>query len=190
LGNHDFDRGVDGLVEVLPAAGFELVNANFDIDVPALHERVRPYRLKTVGGRRIGIFGLGVRFRNLVSPKLHRGLRYRDPIAAAREAVRRLREDHGAEAIVALSHLGYISSTEEPGDVDLAEAVDGIDVVIGGHSHTFLDPPHVVEKRNGHRTIIAQVGFAGTHLGRVDLRFGGSGVARAVSIALPIGVPV
>ena len=189
LGNHDFDNGVDGLVKALPSAGFEFVSANLDIDPPEMRKRVKPFTVRVVGGRRIGLFGLGVRFRGLVPKALHRGVRYREPVAAARAAVDKLRSAHGAEAIVALSHLGYFGYNGEPGDVDIAEAVQGIDVIIGGHSHTLLDQPHIVEKRNGQRTAVVQVGYAGTHLGRVDLRFsalvvGGREVAWAA--ALPV----
>jgi 5'-nucleotidase len=177
LGNHDFDKGVEALVSAMQKARFSFVSANYDIDAPGLRERVAPYEVRTVGGRRIGLFGLGVSFSGLVSGSLHAGVRYRPPVAAARTAVETLRTTQGVDAVVLLSHLGYFGHGNEPGDVELAEAVPGIDVIIGGHTHTFLDVPHVVTHRAGGQTAIVQVGSSGTHLGRVDLEFGAGGVA-------------
>lgn len=177
LGNHDFDKGVDALVSAMGKARFSFVSANYDIDAPSLRARVNPFEVRAIGGRRIGLFGLGVSFAGLVSGSLHAGVRYTAPVAAARAAVDTLRSTHGVDAVVLLSHLGYFGHGSEPGDVELAEAVPGIDVIIGGHTHTFLDAPHVVTHRTGGSTAIVQVGSSGTHLGQVDLLFGaGPGV--------------
>ncbi len=172
LGNHDFDRGVDGLLEALPAAGFTFVNSNFDIDVPVLRDAVKPYAIREVAGRRIGFFGLGVKFELLVAAAFHKGVRYREPVAVARQMVERLRRGLACDAVILISHLGYFGFESEPGDIDLATAVPGIDVIVGGHTHTFLDVAHVVTQKDGTQTSIVQVGSSGTHLGRVDLHFG------------------
>ncbi|MCK6569589.1 metallophosphatase [Myxococcota bacterium] len=172
LGNHDFDKGVDALVSAMTKARFAFVSANYDIDAPGLRARVVPHEVRTIGGRRIGLFGLGVSFAGLVSGSLHAGVRYQPPVATARATVDTLRQAHGVDAVVLLSHLGYFGHGAEPGDVELAEAVPGIDVIIGGHTHTFLDAPHVVRHRTGGQTAIVQVGSSGTHLGQVDLLFG------------------
>jgi 5'-nucleotidase len=181
LGNHDFDKGVDGLVSAMQKARFSFVCANYDIDAPGLRARVAPTEVRVVGGRRIGLFGLGVNFKNLVAASYHAGVRYLPPVPAATAAVKHLREVEGVDAVVALSHLGYFGHDDEPGDVELAEAVAGIDVVVGGHTHSFLDKPHVVDRKSGGRTHIVQVGFAGTHLGQVDLVFPASGPAQVAT---------
>lgn len=177
LGNHDFDKGVDGLVQAMLSAKFSFVCANFDIDDPGLRARVAPFEVREVGGRRIGLFGLGVSFKNLVSASLHAGVRYQSAVPAARAQVEKLRREHGVDAVVLLSHLGYFGHEGEPGDPELAEAVPGIDVIVGGHTHTFLDKPHVVGK-----THIVQVGSSGTHLGQVDLVFGAGGPSVAARV--------
>jgi 5'-nucleotidase len=185
LGNHDFDKGVDALVAAMAFARFSFLNANFDIDDPGLRSRVVPSEVRVVGGRRIGLFGLGVSFKNLVSAALHKGVRYRTPAPVARETVERLRRDEGVDAVVLISHLGYFGHDGEPGDVDLAEAVPGIDLIVGGHTHTFLEAPHWVRPKTPQACAIVQVGSSGTHLGQVDLVFGPAGprvVAQAHSV--------
>jgi 5'-nucleotidase len=185
LGNHDFDKGVDALVAAMAFARFSFLNANFDIDDPGLRGRVVPSEVRVVGGRRIGLFGLGVDFKNLVSASLHKGVRYRAPVPFAREAVERLRRSEGVDAVVLVSHLGYFGHNGEPGDVELAEAVPGIDVIVGGHTHTFLEAPHWVRPKTTQACAIVQVGSSGTHLGQVDLVFGPAGprvVAQAHSV--------
>ena len=175
LGNHDFDKGVDGLVAAMQYAKFDFVNANYDIDPPGLRARVKPYAVRVVGGRRIGLFGLGVSFKNLVASSYHAGIRYLDPVKASQAMVQKLRQDEGVDAVVLISHLGYYGHEEEPGDPELAQAVPGIDIIIGGHTHTFMAKPHVVSRPDGTATYITQVGFAGTHLGQIDLLFPATG---------------
>ena len=91
LGNHDFDKGVDGLVTAMQQARFSFVCANYDVDPPGLRARLAPHEVRVVGGRRIGLLGLGVSFKNLVAAGLHAGVRYREPVPVAREQVARLR---------------------------------------------------------------------------------------------------
>jgi 5'-nucleotidase len=185
LGNHDFDKGVEALVRAMQFARFSFLSANYDVDDAGLRARVTPYEVREVGGRRIGLFGLGVSFANLVAASLHKGVRYREPIPVARAMVETLRRDHGVDAVVAISHLGYFGHDAEPGDVELAEAVPGIDVIIGGHTHTFLEAPHWVRPATPTACAIMQVGSSGTHLGQVDLTFGVGGT-RVAARAHPI----
>ena len=168
LGNHDFDSGVDALVEAMAEARFPLLNCNFDCKgAPALGSRLRPWLVKDFPGVRVGLAGVGVDFNNLVSPKDHKGVDWRDPYASLRPVVQRLREKEKADLVVVLSHLGYDTKGERQDDLQLAKAVPGIDAIIGGHSHTFLDEPVRVATDQG-STVIFQVGFGGVNLGRMD----------------------
>lgn len=177
LGNHDFDNGVDGLVAMLPAAGFEFVSANYDVSGSALDGHVQPYAVREFGGVKVGIFGLGIAFEKLVLASLHEGVRYTDPVAAARTACRELR-GQGCALIICLSHLGYIySDPERPSDRTLAEAVPEIDLILGGHTHTFLDEAVVFERGRTGFTLVNQVGWGGMRLGRVDVAFDSVGDA-------------
>ncbi len=177
LGNHDFDNGVDGLVTMLPEAGFEFVSANYDVSGSALEERVRPWTIREFGGTRVGIFGLGIAFEKLVLPSLHEGVRHTDPIAAATTACRELR-DRGCSLVICLSHLGYdYSDAERPSDRVLAAAVPEIDLILGGHTHTFMDEAEVFGQGRTGFTVVNQVGWGGMRLGRVDVTFDRAGQA-------------
>ncbi len=177
LGNHDFDNGVDGLVSMLPEAGFEFVSANYDVSASALAGHVRPYTIREFDGVKVGIFGLGIAFENLVLASLHEGVRYTDPIEAARTACRELR-DQGCSLVICLSHLGYrYADPDRPSDRTLAETAPDIDLILGGHTHTFLDEAVVFGRgRAGSQgetgfTVVNQVGWGGMRLGRVEVTF-------------------
>ena len=171
LGNHDFDNGVDGLVAMLPEAGFEFVSANYDVSGSALAGHVEPYTIRKFGGVEVGIFGLGIAFEKLVLASLHEGVVYTDPVAAAREACRELR-DRGCSLVICLSHLGYrYGDPARPSDRTLAAAVPEIDLILGGHTHTFLDEAEVFGQGRSGFTLVNQVGWGGMRLGRIDVSF-------------------
>lgn len=185
LGNHDFDNGVDGLVSMLPHAAFDFVSANYDATGSPLAPHLRPHVVRSLGGVKVGIFGLGIAFEQLVLPTLHAGVQYTDPIIAATQQVETLR-NAGCQLVVCLSHLGYNYREDKVSDTDLAQAVPGIDLVLGGHTHTFLDAPDVY-KHHEASTIVNQVGWAGMRLGRIDVIFGRDGQQRRwYSSAYPI----
>jgi 5'-nucleotidase len=168
IGNHDLDNGVDGLVAMLPHASFPFVSANYDVSDSALAAHIKPWTIREVGGVRVGIFGLGIAFEGLVLPSNHRGVRYTDPFAAARTAVGDLR-DRGCSLIVCLSHMGHRHRGSRPSDTVLAQEVSGIDLVLGGHSHTFMESPDIYLRSDGGQCLIHQVGWGGMRLGRIDV---------------------
>ena len=177
LGNHDFDNGVDGLVAVLPEAGFEFVSANYDVSGSALAGHVEPYTIREFGGVRVGIFGLGIAFEKLVLASLHEGVVHADPVAAARTACRALRIQ-GCSLVICLSHLGYrYGDPARPSDLSLAAAVPDIDLVLGGHTHTFMDAAEVFKRGRSGFTLVNQVGWGGMRLGRIDVAFDTAGRA-------------
>jgi len=176
LGNHDFDNGVEGLAAMMPHADFQFVSANYDVAGSSLEPFVRPYVIRDVGGIKVGIFGLGIAFEGLVLATLHQGVRHRDPFQAAHRMVEELRS-RGCELVICLSHLGHRYRDERPSETLLAQRVPGIDLILGGHSHTFLDEPEVFEHPGHGRTLVNQVGWAGLRLGRIDVVMG-AGEAR------------
>ena len=180
LGNHDFDNGTDGLVEMMPHATFEFVSANYEISDPGLAERVRPYTIRELGEMRVGIFGLGIDFHALVLPELHQGVTYTDPAGAARRVSEELR-NRGCHLVICLSHLGYRYDSDRPSDTDLANLAPEVDLILGGHTHTFMDTPDVYRAGETGLTMVNQVGFAGIRLGRIDVSFGPSGQVTAAS---------
>lgn len=188
LGNHDFDNGVDMLVKAMesmermdhPNPPFPFVNCNFDFKgAPGLGKRVRPYLVRDFPGIRVGITGVGVAFAGLVAPRNHEGVTWRDPFESLRPVVKHLREVEKADLVVVLSHLGYQMLDSDFDDLRLPAHVPGVDAVIGGHSHTFLDTPTRVPQTLG-ETLVFQVGFGGVNLGRMDFAVAG-GQPRAAS---------
>jgi 5'-nucleotidase len=179
LGNHEFDNGVDALAGMMRFADFEFVSANYGVGATPLERRVRPSTILQKGGVRIGVFGLGAAFAGLVVPSRHQGVTHHEPVVAARATARNLRA-RGCELVICLSHIGYRA------DTILAPQVPEIDVILGGHSHTFLDQPDVYPHAGG-RTLVTQMGFAGIRLGRLDLTFDRRGrPERFLSQAYPI----
>ena len=176
LGNHDFDNGVGGLVEVMPHATFDFVSANYDVSGSPLQPHVRPWVIQEREGLKVGIFGLGIAFEGLVLASLHQGVRYTDPYAAARRAVAELRA-RGCAFVICLSHLGYRYRGDTPSDTTLAQEVGGIDLILGGHTHTFMDEPDVYTQADGSQTVVNQVGWGGMRLGRIDVLLGPGGRA-------------
>ena len=187
LGNHEFDNGVDGLVSMLEHAGFPLVCANYEIDDPRLARHVEPWRIREVDDLRIGIFGLGIDFRGLVLDHNHEGVRYTDPLAAARQAVDVLRHDEACDLVVCLSHLGHEYRGDRPSDLRLATEVPGLDIVLGGHTHTFLDAPVLHTHPDGSSTLVHQVGWGGVRLGRIDVTFEERGVVAVGGTGYTVG---
>jgi 5'-nucleotidase len=180
LGNHDFDNGVNHLAEMMPHADFEFVSANYDVEGTSLVQHVNPFTIREVDGVKIGIFGLGIDFSGLVMPALHEGVSYLDPAIVAKSTVDALR-GQGCHLVVCLSHLGHRYNRDQVSDTSLASEVAGIDVILGGHTHTFLDEPEVVASPGGWTTLINQVGFAGIRLGRIDITVDAEGRPRSYS---------
>lgn len=172
LGNHDFDLGAEWLLTAIERyAKFSFCSANLQFSQAAAQKQIRPYILRTIGGRKLGFFGLGIRCEGLIPTHLWRGVHYLDPIAVSRKMVQLLRGYHQCDAVIALSHLGFVGYRSEPGDMDLAKQVRGIDLIVGGHTHTFLSTPKRISNPFQEQTHIVQVGHSGVWLGQVDLHF-------------------
>src|SRR5690606_9686465 len=125
----------------------------------SLSNRIKNFIIKEVNGVRIGIFGLGVDFKGLVLEQNHEGLTYRDPISVAKGISRNLKHYLKCDYVICLSHIGYTYEDDRVSDLRLAKEVDSIDLIIGGHTHTFLEEPTLITKPNGKQVIINQVGF-------------------------------
>jgi 5'-nucleotidase len=170
LGNHEFDNGVEALAKALSFANFDIVSANYDVKGTVLEQRVKRYVVKTVAGIRVGLFGLGVSPVALITPDNFKGVTYIDPVVAARDVVKKLREEERCALVVCMSHLGY-NADAKSGDSFVASQVDGIDFIASGHTHTFMKEPVTQTQPCGAKTTIFQVGKSGIYVGRVDFTF-------------------
>ena len=181
IGNHDFDGGIENLATQLKHADFPLLAANYDFRATPLQDRIAPYRVFERGGIRVGVFGLGIELQGLVPQSLYGATVYQDPIERGNATALHLRTRQKCDLVVCLSHLGYRYRDDKVSDVVLAGSSRHIDLILGGHTHTFLDQPVTVANVEGEPVIINQVGFAGLRLGRLDLTFPGGGARRCVA---------
>ena len=170
IGNHDFDNGLEGLLAQMPHAKFEFVSANYDFKNTVLDSFVKPYKIFKKDGIKIGVFGLGIELQGLVDAKLYKETKYNNPIETAQEMARILKEEQKCDVIICLSHLGfkYKDEPNRPSDINLARKTKNIDLIIGGHTHTFLDKPVIEKNADGKEVLINQVGCYGINLGRID----------------------
>jgi len=171
FGNHDFDNGLEGLQKQLPNAGFPFLIANYDFSKTPLAGRFQPYKIFEKAGHRIGVFGLGIELSGLVADKNFGATQYLDPVTKAKEMVSQLRGPEHCDMVICLSHLGYKYESAKIDDRKLAAQVSGIDLILGGHTHTFMDAPEPITSPNGRATLINQVGWSGINLGRLDYTF-------------------
>ncbi len=171
LGNHDFDNGIDGLVKQLPNANFPFLSANYDVSNTALSGHTLPYKTFNKNGIKIGVFGLGIELDGLVDPKLYKDTLYIDPIRIANEQSNLLKNKLNCDLVICLSHLGYSYNSKKVSDRVLAQESSNIDLIIGGHTHTFLKEPKSIENKEGREVLINQVGFGAIKLGKIDFYF-------------------
>jgi 5'-nucleotidase len=173
IGNHDFDNGVNGLLAQLPHAKFDFLSANYDFSNTVLDAFVKPYKVFKKDGIKIGVFGLGVELNGLVDKNLYKETKYLDPIEIAQDMSRILKEKEKCDLVICLSHLGYHykNFTEKVSDLNLAKATKDIDLIIGGHTHTFLPKPTIAKNSIGENVLVNQVGCYGINLGKIDFYF-------------------
>lgn len=174
IGNHDFDNGVDGLAAQMPHASFEFVSANYDFKNTPMDGFVKPFKIFNKNGIKIGVFGLGIELQGLVDKKMYKETIWQNPVETAQDMVRILKKENKCDLVICLSHLGYKYSKEDSdkiSDLKLAELTKDIDLIIGGHTHTFLNKPTIAKNLDGKEVLVNQVGCYGINLGRIDFYF-------------------
>ncbi|HEY3389652.1 MAG TPA: metallophosphatase [Prolixibacteraceae bacterium] len=168
LGNHEFDNGLEGIRSQLKFAGFPFINSNYDFSDTILAGMTLPYKIFRTGGIKVGVYGLGIELQGLVDSKNYGKTRYNDPLQTALKMEKMLREEHDTDLIICLSHLGYSYKDKTVSDKVIASQTLHTDLIIGGHTHTFLDKPDLILNKSGKEVVVNQVGFGGLILGRVD----------------------
>jgi len=168
MGNHDFDNGIDGFVKQLKYANFPFLNCNYKVAGTKLEDVLIPHKIFTKGGTRIGVYGVGIELKGLVPDSLCVGVTYLDPIKASNDTAKYLKEEKHCDLIVCLSHLGFEYQSDKVSDIILAKHSEHIDLILGGHTHTFLETPYQVINIKGEVVNILQTGWAGINLGKID----------------------
>jgi 5'-nucleotidase len=171
MGNHDFDNGVEGFAKQLPHANFPILNSNYDFTDTAMEGKTKPYQIFKKDGIRIGIYGLGIELNGLVNQREYGNTKFLDPVENALKMEKFLKFDQKCDLVICLSHLGYKYKENKVSDVLMAQKTYHTDLIIGGHTHTFLKTPDSVRNLSGTETLVNQVGFAGINLGRIDFSF-------------------
>lgn len=168
IGNHEFDYGLENMARLFEEANFPIVCANYDFSATILKDLVKPYIVVRHEGLKIGVFGLGAKLSGLVSEKNVKGVKYLDPIAVSKDVVKTLREKEKCDLVICLSHLGW-KLFNDIDDNQLVAAVSGIDLVLGGHSHTYMNELEYVKDPQGKNVPVDQNGKHGIFIGKLEL---------------------
>lgn len=171
LGNHDFDLGVDNISKQMPHANFSFVCGNYDFSNTSLNEKILPYKIFKKDGIKVGVFGIGIELAGLVDKKNYGEIRYQDPILRAQTIASLLKHEKKCDYVICLSHLGYMYPNKKVCDMDLSSQTSNIDLIIGGHTHTFLEEPKLLGNAEKKQMHVTQVGWAGIWVGRIDVYF-------------------
>ena len=171
MGNHDFDGGIDGFQKQMPHADFPFLISNYDFSNTVLEGRTQKFKIFQAGNIKIGVFGLGIELNGLVPQTLYKETVYLDPISVGNQMAKDLKDREGCDFVICLSHLGYKYRNSKVSDVQLAKQSANIDVILGGHTHTFMYEPDIVLNKNQEEVVINQAGWAGIMLGRLDIYF-------------------
>ncbi len=173
MGNHDFDNGLEGFKKVLPNAKFPFLCSNYDFTDTILEGETKPYKIFNKNGIKVGIFGVGIQLEGLVGKKSYGETKYLDPVETAQHYADKLKKEKKCDLVICLSHLGfdYRDSPNKVSDKILASKTDNIDLILGGHTHTFLKEPQSFANKGGKNVLVNQVGWAGLLLGKVDFYF-------------------
>ncbi len=186
IGNHDFDNGIDGLYAQLPHADFDFICSNYDFSNTIMNGKTKDYRIFMKDGLKIGVFGLGVELKGLVTDKHYKETKYLNPVEIATDMTNLLKNEQNCDLVICLSHLGYKYDSDKISDLKLAEATENIDLIIGGHTHTFLEEPTTVKNKSGKNVLVNQVGCYGVYLGRIDFYFDDSSNVKSEGNSLAI----
>ena len=171
IGNHDLDNGLDGLVKQLQHANFPFIVSNYDFSNTAMEGNYLKYKVFNKGGIKVGVFGIGIELEGLVPKKLYGNTLYQNPIERSNYYSDYLKNSLDCDLVICLSHLGFKYKTNKVSDKILASQSKHIDLIIGGHTHTFLNKPIIVENLDKKKVQIAQVGWGGINIGRIDYFF-------------------
>ena len=180
LGNHEFDNGIKKLSESLKHANFSFINSNYNLKNTPLENKVKKYEIYNIDEIKVGVFGLGIALNGLVEKNLYNGLEYLDPIEITNDITYELKKDHKCDIVICLSHLGfkYDQRKEEMCDLILAKKTKNIDLIIGGHTHTFMKKPVEVTNLVGEKVLINQVGCFGINIGKIDFYLSNENISR------------
>ena len=169
IGNHEFDFGVENMARLFKKADFPVVCANYDFTGTALEGIVKPYVVLKRDGLRIGVFGLSPELDGLVLAESCAGVKYNDPVKAANDVAKTLKEKEKCDIVICLSHLGWKLAGLD--DTELMSQLRNVDIVLGGHSHTYFTDMEYVKDLDGREIPNDQNGKHGIYVGKIVVDF-------------------
>lgn len=168
IGNHEFDFGLDNMARLFRMANFPIICANYDVRGTVLEGLVKEYVVLKRNGVKIGVFGLGAQLEGLVATENYGNVKFESPITAAQRVVSALRGKEQCDVVICLSHLGWRNGVYC--DIELIKHTCGIDVVLGGHSHTYFEKPMIYKNSEGKPVPLQQMGKNGAFVGKMVLK--------------------
>lgn len=163
LGNHEFDNGIQELARRLADADFQTVCCNYSFRGTPLAKYVKPYTVLVKGDKKIGIIGATTDLERVSDKGIVDGIRQLDAVKSINKYARKLARK--CDLIILLSHRGYDTGTASGTDMEIAGRLKNVDIIIGGHSHTFLDSAKEMEDADGQRIVLVQDGWGGVNVG-------------------------
>lgn len=167
IGNHEFDFGMENLARLYQKANFPVVCANYDVTGTELEGLVKPYTIVERSGLKIGLFGLSPKLEGLVQADKCEGITFLDPIKSAKKVIEQLREKEKCDLVVCLSHLGI--EIQGISDEEVIASTSGIDLLLGGHTHTLMNEPRIYLNENGKDVPAMHTGRNGAHIGKIEI---------------------
>lgn len=169
IGNHEFDFGIDNMVRLFKMANFPILCSNYDFSGTPLQGVVKPYTIIKRKGIKIGVFALNPELEGLVSEKNYTGVKFLDPAKVANEMASLLKKEKKCDVVVCISHLGWTDDSYS--DQNVFSKTRGVDLVLGGHSHTYFDSLRYIKDLDGKEIPVDQNGKHGIFIGKLTLTF-------------------
>ncbi len=170
FGNHEFDNGMDELAKQISKANFPFLNCNYNLKETPLQNLHQSYKIIKMGNAKIGITGMGIKLDGLAAPSNIKSLQYNDPFNNVEKVAEHLNKNENCDLVICLSHLGYRYKYDKISDTYVANNTKNIDIILGGHTHTFMDKPdEIINKHNKHVTV-HQAGWGGLRLGVIQVK--------------------
>ena len=171
IGNHEFDFGLDNMAEMFKKANFPILSANYDFTGTVMEGVTKPWIIIKRNGVKIGVFAVNPKMKGLVSDKNCPGVKYLDPAKVALETATMLKQEKKCDMVICISHLGWNSGRGED-DQYMIRGSRNIDLVLGGHTHTYMEELQYENNLDGKPVPVDQNGKAAIFVGRivVDLK--------------------
>lgn len=170
IGNHEFDFGLENMARIFKMAKFPVVCANYDFTGTCVEGLVKPYVIIKRNGLKIGLFGLSPQLEGLVDLSKCKGVTYLDPVEVGNRVAAELKHDKKCDVVICVSHLGWLRP-DEMGDQKLLASSKDIDLVLGGHSHSYFKDLRYVNNANGKAVPVDQNGKNAMYVGKLTLSF-------------------